>query len=564
MFLQNELSQSELSIQPHGGGGRGLVALIPRLLLLLGALFIGVIVPADAHAAVASAIVAKEAWCDCDGQVELTITGCQVGGLYRFTQGSFSDGWSRILYDVAIPMGGPNTVSYVVKELCPGTYKYSMWRQNMIIDGVPSFGFLGTVTVVVRGPEKFLTATTQVQNGNCLGSGTAVTTPDGGNGGNSFVLEWWDETQGIWRDAEPLGKGTQQGANSTGLRNGRYRVKVVDSRGCVVYSEFTIAGQGGPVDFTLVKEDAPCTGSGSGSASISNITGTTNYTITWSPGGPGGNASAWNSMPPGSYSVTVTDVATGCSKTLPFVIRQRNAVSASVAVRQSGCEGPNSGRIEVVNPSGRGEFTYTWSPSVSNSAVADNLAPGTYTVTVTDDDGCSWQQTVVIAAVQPLEFSLTTKNFRNALGVCRGRATIVIEGGTPPYAITWLSPSNCTDPVCEGPAPGVYTAEVMDANGCRLTQSIEIRCTVSRIVGISPNPFNGTVSVEFNIEDAHNVAFRLFDGGFQPVAEQYIGPKTAGTHTETLAFPGLSAGNYYLNLILDGEEQEDLLLIVKQ
>lgn len=72
------------------------------------------------------------------------------------------------------------------------------------------------------------------------------------------------------------------------------------------------------------------------------------------------------------------------------------------------------------------------------------------------------------------------------------------------------------------------------------------------------------MSVGMNVSaHAHNVAFRLFDGGFQPVAEQYIGPRSAGTHTETLAFPGLSSGTYYLNLVLDGEEQEDLLLIVK-
>jgi hypothetical protein len=238
-------------------------------------------------------------------------------------------------------------------------------------------------------------------------------------------------------------------------------------------------------------------------------------------------------------------------------------VSASVVVRQSGCLGPNTGRIEVINPSGKGNLTYTWSPSVSNGAFADNLSPGTYTVTVTDEDGCSWQQSVEIVAVQPLEFSIMSKNFRNAQNDCRGRATIVIEGGTPPYVVTWLSPSNCADLICEGPAPGTYTAEIVDANGCRVSQSIEIKCTASRIIGISPNPFNGSVSVEFNIEDAHNVAFRLFDSDFQPAAEHYIGPRSAGTHTETLAFPGLSSGTYYLNLVLDGEEQEDLLLIVK-
>jgi hypothetical protein len=68
---------------------------------------------------------------------------------------------------------------------------------------------------------------------------------------------------------------------------------------------------------------------------------------------------------------------------------------------------------------------------------------------------------------------------------------------------------------------------------------------------------------EVVLEEEHVVRFLGVASDFQPAAEHYIGPRSAGTHTETLAFPGLSSGTYYLNLVLDGEEQEDLLLIVK-
>ena len=70
--------------------GEGLWALT-RLVFLCSVMSVGMDVSAHAQNVTASATVVKEAWCDCDGEVRLTISGCQVGGIYRFSSGSFNN-----------------------------------------------------------------------------------------------------------------------------------------------------------------------------------------------------------------------------------------------------------------------------------------------------------------------------------------------------------------------------------------------------------------------------------------------------------------------------------------
>lgn len=194
-----------------------------------------------------------------------------------------------------------------------------------------------------------------------------------------------------------------------------------------------------------------------------------------------------------------------------------------------------------------GDVTYHWTPNVSQQAVADNLAPGTYIVVVRDADGCEWTTTVTIANVPPIDFELATKNFRNGFGACRGRARVNVSTGTPPFIYNWMSPSNCQGQTCEGAAPGTYTVEVIDANGCRETQSVLIECTTTRITNVFPIPFDAVMTISYQLmEDAS------------------VGLKPAGLNEDAVEFLGLQPGPYYLNLVIDGVEQPDLYLVIKQ
>ena len=508
----------------------------------------------------------NDAWCKCDGEIRLWMDGCGIGGKYMFVKGDalkdkFAD---LIVLDEGTRTQGQSAYrSYNVTGLCPGTYTYSMLLSYSVTPNGPLWGVVKVETVVIGGPEKYLEATADVTNGNCVGDGYAIINATGGNGGNSYLLEYWNETTGRWEEAEGDNQGKQNGAVATKLRNNKYRVKVTDSKNCFIYVEFTVSGQGGPVNFNVDVQDPPCSGGGTGSASVTGVTGTTDYVISWSHTATG--AASVTDLAPGTYEVTVTDRRSGCKSTKTFVVKQRKAVEAKAIVRQSGCDGnQNSGRIEIVDVVANGRVTYTWTPAISSGPVADDLAPGTYTVRITDSEGCSWEQTIVIREVPPVDLSLLTKSFRDGLGRCRGRATAVIASGTAPFSYSWLSPSGCTGISCEGNAPGTYTLEVTDANGCRAVQTVVIECTASRIVSVNPNPVESSAMVAFDLESPGIIGFKIYDTGFNIAKGIDAGVQGPGLIMHHIDMSDLPSGVYYLNLVFNGQEEQEVVMIVKR
>jgi len=503
----------------------------------------------------------KDAWCKCDGEIRLWMDGCGTGMKYMFAEGDALDKNStQVVLEEGTRTSGQSAYrSFTVSGLCPGTYIYSMSISGTMIDGKAVWRVVKVVTVVIEGPEKYLEASAMVINGNCLGEGVAVISATGGNGSNTSGLQWWNEAKQRWVD--PIDGEEMTGNAATKLRNGRYRVKVTDSKGCFVFVEFTISGQGGPVAFDVDAIGTPCTGEGTGSASIVNVTGTSDYSVTWSHSSS--TSTTVTGLAPGEYSVTVVDKKTGCKTTKTFIIKQRNPVTARAIVRQSGCEGQNSGRIEIVDVKAKGNVKYTWTPNVSSGNLAENLAPGRYRVKIVDEDGCEWEQEILIVDAPEVDLSIATKSYRDVLGICKGRATAIVSSGTPPYTYNWISPSGCSGASCVGDAPGTYTLEVIDANGCRQTQSVIIECKASRIVRVTPVPFDNALTVMFEVPTPSMVDFKLYDVNFNIVGAANLGALNAGMQTQQLVFAGLPQGTYFLNLVLNGMEEPDVVPVVK-
>lgn len=498
-------------------------------------------------------VTKTDAVCGCDGTIYLELSGCSYLNEYKFQEDDvYSPPMGAVIKSGVIPIGG--AVSTMITGLCPGTYTYTMLVHfSNYDDGTPIWSIVGVFTRTIAG-EPALDASVSVVNGNCAGTGSATVSVTGGNGGNNFNFQQW--ISGDWFAIQ-----NSQSNTITGLENGSYRCIVTDIAGCADTVFFTISGQGGPVDFALTVTQPPCTGTGTGGAAIRNITGTSNYTVV----GPGGTGGPWSGLAPGTYSITVTDVASGCAKIKTFTIAYRDPVTADLIIRQSGCEGANTGRIEVSNVEGAtNPITYTWSPNVSSTAVADNLTPGVYTVTVTSANGCTWSRTTTITNVPPLTFSLATRNYRVA-GVCYGRAEAILLTGTPPYTYTWASPSGCGNtPYCVGAAPGYYEVTVTDFNGCEATQAVTIFCTSPKIIVVAPNPMEGdNINITYALSASQFVKFKLYNANFSDVGSASVGTRPSGTNTDNVTFTGLSSGTYYLNLILDDVSEPDVYIVVK-
>ena len=166
-----------------------------------------------------------------------------------------------------------------------------------------------------------------------------------------------------------------------------------------------------------------------------------------------------------TYSVTVTDVS-GCTNSASTTLTQpATTVSASISGSTNvTCFGASNGTATATTTGGVSPYTYSWSPSGQTTATATGLGPVNYTVTATDLNGCTSQQSVLIS--QPTALGAIVSQFDNV--TCRNNAngsmTIVPSGGTGPYTHHWSN--GATTAAITNLGPGNYTDTIRDANNC--------------------------------------------------------------------------------------------------
>ena len=173
-------------------------------------------------------------------------------------------------------------------------------------------------------------------------------------------------------------------------------------------------------------------------------------------------------------------------------------LTASATASNVLCNGQASGTVTVTPVGGTAPFTYAWSPMATNTPILNNLAAGTYAVTVTDVNGCTSQTTVTITEPTPL---VATSIATDELLGSDGTATVNVSGGTAPYTYNWSSGGiGATE---TGLVAGVYTVNITDANGC--LEVVEV--TVGSQVGITsinsdmslliyPNPAHASIELK--------------------------------------------------------------------
>ncbi|WP_294207338.1 T9SS type A sorting domain-containing protein [uncultured Chryseobacterium sp.] len=223
------------------------------------------------------------------------------------------------------------------------------------------------------------------------------------------------------------------------------------------------------ISTTGSKTDIACNGGSNGSATVVPSGGVAPYSYSWAPSG--GTAATATGLSAGTYTVTVTDNS-GCQTTRTFTINQpASAVSGTTVVTNVACNGASNGAINLTPAGGTAPYTFNWGGGVTTED-RTGLAAGTYTVVITDANGCT--ATVNAVVTQPTALVATTSQTNIACnGGSTGTATVTVTGGTAPYTYSW-SPSGGTAATASGLAAGTYTVTVTDANGCTLTRTVTI------------------------------------------------------------------------------------------
>jgi transcription elongation factor Elf1 len=332
-------------------------------------------------------------------------------------------------------------------NLTAGTYTVTVTDAN---------GCKTTLSITISQPTKVNATSTQVNTTCGLCNGSIDVSVSGGT--SPYTYDWTDLV------------GTNDPQDRSSLCSGTYTVYVTDAQGCKDTLTVTISDIGGP-SVTETHTNVTCFSGNDGSIDISVSGGTSPYTYDWTDLVGTNDPQDRTNLTAGTYTVTVTD-ANGCKTTLSITISQPTKVNATSTQVNTTC-GLCNGSIDVSVSGGTSPYTYDWTDLVGTNDPQDrsSLCSGTYTVYVTDAQGCKDTLTVTIAASSKPE--LTSTQVNTTCGLCNGSIDVSVSGGTSPYTYDWTDLVGTNDPQDRSSlCSGTYTVYVTDAQGCKDTLTV--------------------------------------------------------------------------------------------
>lgn len=402
--------------------------------------------------------------------------------------------------------GGPSQPGNVFNGLLTGTYTVLVTDINGCTDTTNVFidtAYSVTGSIVSQTPV------------SCFGGvdGTVTVSLAGGIAPYSYSIN---------------GVQFQPSGTFTGLASGNYVVTLRDSKGCTDFLNVTITQPAllqAQIDSVI---NIGCNGASSGSIFISVSGGNAPYSFLWS------NAATTEDitgLTAGTYNVAITD-SKGCSAAVGATLTQPLPLFVNVASFQNlTCNGNSSGSIDISVSGGVPAYGFAW----SNGAITEDvsgLAAGTYTVTITDANGCT--QTASQTLTEPAVLSASaTKVDVNCAGAFNGSVDVTVSGGTSPYSYSWNSGAITQDLL--NVAGGFYQVVVTDANGCTATASATVAepaALVSSVI-VTNILCNGatTGSVDLSVSGGVSPYTYLWSNA---ATTQDLASVVAGTYTVTI------------------------------
>lgn len=394
----------------------------------------------------------------CNLNVATTLTEPCFGGTNGAIAMSITGGTAPYSYSWTRTGGGTGSgTGTTISGLSAGTYNVTITSAN---------GCAGTFSrTIAESPQINIAMTpTAVQcNGGATGSISVTVT--GGSPG--YTYNWGS------------GVTTQ---NRSGLSAGTYTVTVTDSKGCTASNSAIITP---PNAITLTPSPTPvnCFGAATGAISLVVAGGTSPYTYLWNDGTTTQNRT---SIAAGTYAVTVTD-ANGCTQSATGISITQPAAALSLSSTQvnPSCSGSNNGSITVTATGGTAPYTYDWAgtPAGDGTPNITGLASGTYTLTVTDNQGCTAVLSATITPTAPLVLATVLTHPTCPPSVAPpvnsdGAINLTVSGGMTPYTYSWTtSGGSGLNPSSEdqsGLTAGTYMVTVTDNKGCTASTSVTL------------------------------------------------------------------------------------------
>lgn len=305
-----------------------------------------------------------------------------------------------------------------------------------------------TVSVTVANP---IAVPAAQQNVDCYGTSTGIAAANAQSNisGSTFSYSW-----------SPSGGNGAIASNLAG--NVTYTLVITDQFNCTHTSSVTITQPSSPISTNVSGTNLLCFNDNSGTVTASPSGGNGSpYTYAWQTN-PVQNSAGITGLAQGTYSVIVYD-SKGCSVSSSHSITQPNAaLDASVSATDANCYGLlGTATASAIVGTGTPVYQYSWSNGSSSASI--NAVAGTYSVLVTDANGCTKAvQNILID--QP---TLLTTDSVVSDAHCNqndGSASVSANGGSPGYTYSWFNGSTATS--VTDLAAGIYTVTVTDNHQC--------------------------------------------------------------------------------------------------
>ncbi len=414
---------------------------------------------------------------DNSGAIYLTVTGPPV--ISYSWQGP--DGFTAITKDITGLKAGIYSVSVTNEDGCKATGQVTVTQPSSL-----NLSTSGDITLLCNG-DKTGNGTFTVSGGTAPYIFMPITNSTGGtiNPQLAESISFNDAGAGI------------------------ITMRVTDSNGCtdektVIINEPAQLALSAILSKSIEgSHNIDCFGSNTGKITISVGGGLAPYSYSWSTiNGSGlitGEASQ-NSLTAGTYLLTVTD-ANGCTISDSYTLTQPDPLSV-VATTDDGIIGTCTNSEAQLNAIAVGGvvpvsgYIYNWFPSTGLSAtnianpIAKPSSTTTYTVTVSDENGCTSTANVTVNVVADLKPSITASDY--TIGNCPGSVAtlnVTVSGGEAPYSYLWnngltLSDSTISNPVAKPSVTTTYTVTVSDANNCQATADITVIVASDLVVSV--------------------------------------------------------------------------------
>ena len=399
-----------------------------------------------------------------------------------------------VLFQVCFDVVGNNGDCTNVEFVDPPGPGIEVFNGNLAF-----IGFNGTGGSVCVDDLALVVNSTQ-DSVSCSGGSDGSFTIDISGGTPPYQVTWQNAAGGPVFGPTPINVAPYT-YTANNLSAGTYNITVMDASGTPLIATEQVQVLGPPILGLNFNENPPLCNGGLGSiASVVILDGVvinnpeSLYNFEWNTNDI---TPAISNISSGLYSLTVTEISTGCTVTESTFLPQPPPFAVIVTIDSSTCSGVGNGAIHVsvsgASPNSNGDYTIQW-PSigpppgltiVNSLSNINGLPADVYPLWITDDNGCFFEANIVLPAKKVLTMNALLENI-NCTSACSG--SIFVAGSTSgqpaslPYNFDWFgtppppppSGTTATTSTLTGLCTGTYTVFMEDAAGCQIDSTFTI------------------------------------------------------------------------------------------